>query len=83
MLNTLLMSSSTMSVRTGDCFWLMPVAIVLFMLCNDVSIEWFPLYLCCAMICGSLGFSMVNVEIREMGLYEVYKVYEVHVSLYW
>ena len=38
--NTLLMSSATVIVRSGGLFWLNPVAMVLFMLCSDVLVEW-------------------------------------------
>ena len=34
--NALLMSSATLIVRSGDLFWLKPVAMVLFMLCSTV-----------------------------------------------
>ena len=37
----MLVSSATLAVRAGDLFWLKPPAIVLFMLCNAVSIERF------------------------------------------
>ena len=33
--NALLMSSATVSVRSGGLFWLKHVAMVLFMLCGD------------------------------------------------
>ena len=36
----LLMSSATVIVRSGGLFWLKPVAMVLFMLCNAVSREF-------------------------------------------
>ena len=38
-LNVLLMSSTTVIVRSGGLFWLKPVAIVLFMLCSVVLVE--------------------------------------------
>ena len=38
--NDLLMSSATVIVRTGGLFWLKPVAMVLFMLCSAVLVEW-------------------------------------------
>ena len=48
--NALLLSSATVSVRSGGLFWLKPVAMVLFMLCSAVcrvvSFE--------AMLCGML-----------------------------
>ena len=36
--NYLLMSSAISTVRSGDLFWLKPVAMVLFMLCSAVII---------------------------------------------
>ena len=36
--NDLLMPSAT--VRSAGSFWMNPVAMVLFMLCSDVSVEW-------------------------------------------
>ena len=38
--NVLLMSSATVIVRSVGLFWLKPVAMVLFMLCSVVLIEW-------------------------------------------
>ena len=38
--NALLMSSATVIVRSGGLFWLKPVAMVLFMLCSAVLVEW-------------------------------------------
>ena len=40
--NKFLMSSKStvMSVLAGCCFWLKSVAMVLFMLCEAVSVEW-------------------------------------------
>ena len=38
--NALLMSSATVIVRYGGLFWLKPVAMVLFMLCSAVLVEW-------------------------------------------
>ena len=38
--NDLLMSSATMIVRSCDLVWLRPVAMVLFMLCSAVPVEW-------------------------------------------
>ena len=34
--NVLLMSNATVIVRSGGLFWLKPIAMVLFMLCEDV-----------------------------------------------
>ena len=39
--NALLMFSATVIVRSGCLFWLKPVAMVLFMLCSAVLVEWF------------------------------------------
>ena len=38
--NALLMSSATVIVRSGGLFWLNPVAMVLFILCSAVFVEW-------------------------------------------
>ena len=38
--NDLLMSSATVIMHSGGLFWLKPVAIVLFMLCSAVLVEW-------------------------------------------
>ena len=38
--NALLMSSATVIVRSSGLFWLNPVAMVLFMLCSVVLVEW-------------------------------------------
>ena len=40
-MGALLMSSATVIVRSGGLFWLKPVAMVLFMLCSIVLVEWF------------------------------------------
>ena len=78
--NALLMSSATVSVRSGGLFWLKPVAMVLFMLCSAVTVEWFPLKPCCVDMCGMLFvnygscvFSSVFAitERSEVGLYDV------------
>ena len=74
------MSSATVVVRSGGLFWLKPVAMVMFMLCSPVLIEWLLLKPCCVVICGMLFvmygssvFSSVFVitEKSEMGLYDV------------
>ena len=52
--NALLMSSATVMVRSGGLFWLKPVAMVLFMLCSAVLVEWLLLKSCCVEICGML-----------------------------
>ena len=38
--NALLMSSATVIVRSGGLFLLKPVAMVLFMVCSAVLVEW-------------------------------------------
>ena len=52
--NALLMSSATVIVRSGGLFWLKPVAMVLFMLCIAVPVEWLLLKPCCVEMCGML-----------------------------
>ena len=78
--NALLMSSATVIVRSGGLFWLKPVAIVLFMLCSAVLLEWLLLKPCCVEMCGMLfvmyGSSVFSrvfaiTERSEMGLYDV------------
>ena len=78
--NALLMSSSTVIVRFGGLFWLNTVAMVLFMLCTAVLIEWLLLKPCCVEMCGMLfvmyGSSVFSsvfaiTERSEMGLYDV------------
>ena len=78
--NALLMSSDTVIVCSGSLFWLKPVAIVLFMLCTAVLIEWLLLKQCCVEMCvilfvmyGNSVFSSVFaiIERSEMGLYDV------------
>ena len=80
--NALLMSSATVIVPSGGLFWLNPVAMVLFMLCSAVLVEWFLLKPCCVEMCwmlfmiyGSSVFSSVFAitERSEMGLYDVHK----------
>ena len=78
--NALLMSSATVILRSGGLFWLKPVAMVLFMLCSAVLVEWLLLKPCCVEMCemlfvmyGSSVFSRVFAitERSEMGLYDV------------
>ena len=38
--NVLLMSSAAVIVPSGSLFWLKPVAMVLFMSCSAVLVEW-------------------------------------------
>ena len=56
--NALLMSSATLIERSGGLFWLNPVAMVLFMLCSAVLVEWLLLKPCCVEICGMMLFVM-------------------------
>ena len=78
--NAFLMSSANVIVRSGGLFWLKPVAMVLFMLCSDVLVEWLLLKPCCVEMCGmsfvmygSSVFSSIFAitERSEMGLYDV------------
>ena len=48
------MSSATVIVRSSGMFWLMPVAMVLFMLCSAVLVECLLLKPCCVERCGML-----------------------------
>ena len=71
--NALFMYSTTVIVRSGGLFWLKPVAMVLFMLCSAVLVEWWPLKPCCAEMCGMLFvmygssvFSSVFLSLREV-----------------
>ena len=41
--NALLMSSAAVIARSGGLFWLKPVAMVLFMVCSAVLVEWLRL----------------------------------------
>ena len=43
-----------MIVYSGGLFWLKPVAMVLFMLCSAVLVEWLHLKPCCVEMCGML-----------------------------
>ena len=70
----LLMSSATAFVRFGTL-----VAIVLFMLCSAMFVEWLCLKQCCEEMCGILfvmhGSSVFSsvfavIERSEMGLYD-------------
>ena len=78
--NALLMSSATEIVRYGGLYLLKPVAMVLFMLCSAVLVEWLRLKPCCVKMCGMLfvmyGSSVFSsvfaiTERSEMGLYDV------------
>ena len=52
--NALLMSSAIVIMRSGDLFGLKPVAMVLFMLCSAVLVEWLLLKPCYVEMCGML-----------------------------
>ena len=78
--NALLMSSAIVIVHSGGLFWLKPVAMVLFVLCSAVLVEWLLLKPCCVEMCGmlfvmygSIVFTSVFAitERTEMGLYDV------------
>ena len=71
--NALLMSSATVIVRSGGLCWLKPVAMVLFILCSAVLVEWLLLKPCCVKMCGMLFvmygssvFSNVLLSLREV-----------------
>ena len=71
--NALLMSSTTVIVRSGGLFWLKHVAMVLFMLCSSMLVEWLLLRPCCVDMCGMLFvmygssvFSSVSLSLREV-----------------
>ena len=67
-------------MRSGGLFWLNPVAMVLFMLCSVVLVEWLLLKPCYVEMCGML-FVMYGSSVfssvfaithrSEMGLYDV------------
>ena len=76
--NALLMSRATVIVCSGGLFWLKPVAMVLFMLCSAVLVEWLLLKSCFVEICGmlfvmygsSVFYSVFAITERsEMSLY--------------
>ena len=48
--NALLISDATVTVRSGDSFWLKPVVTVLSMQCSAVSVECLLLYPCCVVL---------------------------------
>ena len=60
--NALFMSSATVIVRSGVLFWLKPVAMVLFMLCSAVLVEWLLLKPCCVEMCGMLFVMYIVVS---------------------
>ena len=73
--NALHMSSATVIVRSGGLFWLKPVAMVLFMLCSAVFVQWLLLKLCCVEMCGMLfvmyGSTVVSSPVLLPSLREV------------
>ena len=77
--NAFLMSCATVIGCSGGLFWLKPVAMVLFMLCSAVLVEWLLLKSCCVEMCvmlfvihGSSVFSSVFAitERSEICLYD-------------
>ena len=69
----MLISSATVSVRSGGLFWLEPVAMVLSMLCSAVLVELLLLKPCCVEMCGMLFvmygssiLSSVFLSLREV-----------------
>ena len=52
--DALLMSSATVSVCSCGLFCLKPVAMVLFMLCSAVLVEWLFLMPCCVEMYGDV-----------------------------
>ena len=75
--NVLPMASATLIVHSGGLYWLKPVAMVLFLLCSAVLVEWLLLKPCCVEMCGMLfvmyGSSLFSsvFAITDMGLYDV------------
>ena len=76
----LLISSTTVIVRTGGAIWLNPFATVLFSVCSAVTLECCILYPCVVAVFvmfsvmeGRMLFSSVFAinERRDMGVYEV------------
>ena len=49
-----MLCSCLVIVRSVGLFWLKPVAMVLFMLCSAVLVEWLFLKPCCVETCGML-----------------------------
>ena len=73
--NALLMSNTTIMMRSGGSFCLKPVVILLLMQCSAVYVECLLVYPCCVVMCEMLsvmyGKSVFSVDSREIGLYEV------------
>ena len=71
--NVFLMSNAAVIVRSGGLFWLKPVAMVLFMLCSAMLVEWLLLKPCFVEMCGMLfvmyrssAFSSVLLSLRDV-----------------
>ena len=70
----LLISSATVIVRAGGVIWLNPLATVLFTVCSAVTVECFPLYLCCVgvmvclLLCKEEGSSLVSLKLLRGGI---------------
>ena len=71
--NALRMSRATVIVRSGGLFWLKPVALVLFMLCSAVVVEWLLLKPCWVEMCGML-FVMYGSSVTERSQMDLYDV---------
>ena len=61
------MSSATVIVHSDGLFWLNPVAMVLFMLCSAMLVEWLLLKPSCVEMCGML-FGMYGSSVFSSGL---------------
>ena len=66
--NALLISSATVIVRPGGLFWLKPVAMVLFMLCSAVLVEWLLLKPCCVEMLFVMYGSSVLSSVFGIGM---------------
>ena len=68
--NALLMFSAAVVVRYGGLFWLKHVAMVLFILCSAVLVEWLLLKPCCvgcSLRCMGVVYSPVFLlSLREV-----------------
>ena len=71
--NAFLMSSATVIVRSSGLFWLKPVAMVLFMLCSAVLVEWLLSKPFCVEICWML-FVMYRSSVFSSVLLLLYDV---------
>ena len=88
--NALLMSSATVMVRSGSLFWLKTVAMVLFMLCSTVLVEWFEAVLCGDMwdiVCDVWWLCLLQcfsiTERSEMGMFYVIYVFYFRSYVFW